>query len=278
MKYLSKVATTALESYQTCTADLDDRYEAISTIIDSLSQQYELLASEHKLHLMPEVLSASPISKRPTDDELRDLYKLKFSPVRSLGRDIYDRIKLLSIKCPLCSIGRVRELDHYLPKKNFPALSINPSNLVPVCKDCNYDKRAQRPTKEEENWPHPYFDNIQDARWLTCRLVRSLKPEILFTPLKPDDWPTEKFIRVQNYFDDLELGLKYSIEAGVRLVEIAGMLTEVHEELGLQGVIKHLSKSSSSIARSNINHWEAILYAGLSTDNWYCDGGFKAFQ
>jgi len=48
--------------------------------------------------------------------------------------------RLVSKICPAClgtmDLGKA-QLDHYFPKSHFPALSVQPYNLVPVCSDCN---------------------------------------------------------------------------------------------------------------------------------------------
>ena len=65
--------------------------------------------------------------------------------------------------CPACDgkppgrIGRksLSELDHFLPKSDYPFLSIHPLNLVPICMECN-DLRVkgdQDPIDNHNNAP-----------------------------------------------------------------------------------------------------------------------------
>lgn len=48
--------------------------------------------------------------------------------------------------CPVCvkenmfGIGE-GDVDHYFPRKKYPALALHPYNLLPVCKDCNGPRR-----------------------------------------------------------------------------------------------------------------------------------------
>ncbi|TPJ42888.1 HNH endonuclease signature motif containing protein [Mesorhizobium sp. B2-7-1] len=59
--------------------------------------------------------------------------------------------------CPFCGgLGHTWTLDHYLPKANFPAYSVNPSNLVPCCRDCNSGKNASFGAELHEQTLHPY--------------------------------------------------------------------------------------------------------------------------
>ena len=45
-------------------------------------------------------------------------------------------------KCPFCGIGTVSTLDHYLPKSKYPALAITPKNMIPACRDCNWERKG----------------------------------------------------------------------------------------------------------------------------------------
>lgn len=52
--------------------------------------------------------------------------------------------------CPACdgswmertSSGIKGSIDHFLPRAKYPALSVHPSNLIPVCEACNHDIKA----------------------------------------------------------------------------------------------------------------------------------------
>lgn len=54
-------------------------------------------------------------------------------------------------RCPLCRQGTVYQLDHFMPKSLFPALCVDPLNLVPVCERCNLIKETGGPN----NWRTP---------------------------------------------------------------------------------------------------------------------------
>jgi len=60
----------------------------------------------------------------------RDLFKKEYSQLNGLREHV----------CPAClgllHIGKA-QLDHYFPKSLFPALVIQPFNIVPICMECN---------------------------------------------------------------------------------------------------------------------------------------------
>ena len=45
-----------------------------------------------------------------------------------------------TIKCPICGVRDVTDLDHYAPRSIFPEYSVHPINLVPTCHECNVVK------------------------------------------------------------------------------------------------------------------------------------------
>src|ERR1700722_2450102 len=69
--------------------------------------------------------------------------------------------------CPLCTVGRVSTLDHYLPQGSFPEFAILPLNLVPACSVCQSNKRQLYREADEPMFLHLYFDDLPlDERYL----------------------------------------------------------------------------------------------------------------
>ena len=62
--------------------------------------------------------------------------------------------------CPVCvkenlfGMGE-GEVDHYFPRKRFPALALHPYNLLPVCRDCNgpRGKHTKNPVAASDTGP-----------------------------------------------------------------------------------------------------------------------------
>lgn len=70
--------------------------------------------------------------------------------------------------CVLCDMDlNDPDVDHFFSKKEFPELSCNTGNLVPICKSCNgRARKGEKPPldfdDEEQckNWFHPYYRQI----------------------------------------------------------------------------------------------------------------------
>lgn len=85
--------------------------------------------------------------------------------------------------CPLCD-GDMNgpEVDHWLPKSKYPALSCHPKNLVPVCNRCNSRacKGEQFPLdigdpRPFDNWFHPYDPRSRGTEQLARILETGVK-------------------------------------------------------------------------------------------------------
>lgn len=145
------------------------------------------------------------------NDKIKELYKSYLLSKRH-GRNVYTSIlsQARSGFCPYCEHGQVGELDHFLPKSEFPILSIIPLNLVPSCERCNKRKHHKRPLSANEVFLHPYFEKTGANAWLTANL-EEFPPYILrFTVANPGDWDDLKFQRVSYQFDTLVIPPKTS--------------------------------------------------------------------
>ena len=67
--------------------------------------------------------------------------------------------------CPSCGEdGAPGTLDHYLPKTEYPELSVCLVNLTPMCSKCQGKKSDDYLTEDNEKaFLHPYFDQIDEC-------------------------------------------------------------------------------------------------------------------
>lgn len=64
------------------------------------------------------------------------IYENRFTP-SGVRVHFYDQLKSL---CPVCDAQLASQLDHVLPKSQFPQYVVTPLNLVPLCASCNKSK------------------------------------------------------------------------------------------------------------------------------------------
>lgn len=261
-------------SYAKCVGGVMDhglqaRLEAASPTVASSDAAYRAAAAICDFGTLGVVDFVMP---GVSDEEMSNLYARKMVAKRSPGRVIYDVIRMASAggKCPSCGHRDVTTLDHYLPKARYPALAVNPCNLVPACSDCNKLKAAL-----VDETLHPYYDFVDDVQWLRARVLENTPVAIDFEVVPSDEWPPSFAKRVASHFDLMGLKQLYAAQAARHLSGIRRLLGELHETHGAAGVQTYLTQAARSwCTGTGLNSWETALYEALASDGWFCAGGF----
>ncbi|QIK81816.1 hypothetical protein G7069_09540 [Lysobacter sp. HDW10] len=246
------------------------RFEAINSYLSQAEKLYDERAEKSELYLFEESSAVGDV----TGDELSKLYSQTFVRVGGPTRDIYELLrKAPGNICPLCNQRVVSTLDHYLPKGRHPSFAVTPINLVPACKDCNVDSSQKRPNDAGEQTLHPYFDDVDDQKWLVAEVVPDSPPGILFYVRGIPTWSSVKNSIVSSHFKAYRLSDLYAAHAGSELVNIyidmddARLLSkplEIQSHLVLQAKKRRLVFNNS---------WQAALFEALSESAWFCEGG-----
>lgn len=254
-------------------AKLKARLTAIRNLVIEAADEFEKKVTTGQLHT---VIRETHINGNVTSKELQDVYE-RMVRKGTLGRKIYDKLIIASPLgiCPLCSHREVTQIDHYLPKAEYPRLSVVPINLVPSCSDCNKSKLNKFPQAPEQETLHPYFDNIENDIWLTATVTQSNPASFQFQVTPPDHWEQLLSDRVRFHFNSLSLNKLYATQAAVELVQINFRLINIYAVSGSPGVRQYLLEGAESRSHANLNSWQTAMYKAMASDNWFCDGGFR---
>jgi hypothetical protein len=168
-----------------------ERLQQAKSLIRHEELRYLELAPNSKLF---ELTESADVGGLLSQEEMEKVYTGTFSRKSSKLRSIYDRIKLAPKNglCPLCGQRIVSQLDHYLPKKGFPAFSITPANLVPSCSDCNKTKLTIVANTAQKQILHPYFDDLGDCIWLKAEVIVTKPPAIIYKAHPPAHFTERK--------------------------------------------------------------------------------------
>lgn len=256
--------------------DLVNRFKASK---ENLVEWSNTLQEKIETNSVWTIVESNCIPPNVTKNEMVKLYENKFGKLGQPGRDYYDAIMDLPKHnlCPICGYRPVDSLDHYLPKEKFPALSISPINLIPACLGCNKLKSSSKPSTSEEEFIHPYFDNIEDELWLYLKVVEELPLTVYFIaePSK-SSWDDLKKIRVQKHFNRFRLGQLYSSYASNELSGKIYSYKKMFEQGGADLVRDDLLKEIESFKYADINSWQTALYTGLYESQWFCEEALKS--
>ena len=230
-----------------------------------------LVIEDSKLYdsCMPHSLNDFLVSELPNDvskEDLTSVYTQKFADKNGPGRKYYDAIKGQAARgvCPICGVRIVNTLDHYLPKTKVPTLSVTPTNLIPSCRDCNMDKRADMTFDPKDTPVHLYFDSIPNEPWLFTKIDENL--EVTYFVDCPQTWDEGLRSRIAKHLDYYKLHGLYSSHASQEIADKLGRWEEIVVLGGIEQLQDCIESECRSVERSDTNSWKAALYRGLKSD------------
>ncbi|WP_309266218.1 HNH endonuclease [Aeromonas salmonicida] len=281
MLRLDQPAHTCEQAIESCSQGITGNDELLRRVnsdrylLQVSAVSYATSASTGELYTIPST------SNRRGDDpvvigqlkksDLLKLYSTYFVNKDKPGRLIYNALMAsANEKCPFCGgIGRPRNLDHYLPKAHYPQFSVLPVNLVPSCRDCNMDgKKDDFATSEAEQVLQPYLDHDRyfNEQWIFARYIAGTDGEpgvIEYFVQPPGHWEDNQKLRVEKHFSDFSLGLRFSKEAGPRLVTYLAQIQALSQIPLEIGAVKSTILQPAIDAAPFVNHWERVMCLAL---------------
>ena len=268
---------SAGEVFENCVSmvrdkDLRSRLQAVRPIVENEAADYDDKATRTQLYRKQSHDSVGAVSS----SEMVKVYTGRMVPKRSKGRPTYDQIMAAPVhgKCPLCGIGTVNTLDHYLPKTLFPVYSVTPNNLIPACAWCQKGKGDYYSKTKAGQLLHPYYDDLNNEVWLVAEVSDSAPAGFRYSASPPDHWTPPTKARVAAHLKKLNLPILFSSNAGSRLSEIRGRLVNLHQKGGNIAVRAHLREELTSLEADHKNSWTAAMYRAAVASDSFCDGGF----
>ncbi|MEQ6203914.1 hypothetical protein ABMC88_12730 [Sulfitobacter sp. HNIBRBA2951] len=232
---------------------------------------------EHaNLGMLVDLAPEEPVDIDPA--ELSGLYGRVL--VKGGERPLYLRLRGGSRfnRCPTCGQRDVKTLDHYLPKDQYPELSVFPANLVPSCFECNHAKLTYRAEERAEELFHPYYDDWSGFRLLSATIDVGAGVNTSFAIRSPNGVEIETIERARHHFSQLGLAALYEQHAAIELVERKPIFQSIFASDGLEGLRDELAFEARSRRRANINSWQSTLYRALSRSGEFCAGGFEQIE
>ena len=246
----------------------------VSHLLEQKAEEYEASATTGELYTidpLPRPQDDPVVIGRLKKSDLVKLYDYYVVGKSKPARVVYDALMVAADdKCPFCGgIGRPRNLDHYLPKSYYPQFSIVPVNLVPSCRDCNMDGKGQAfASAAQDQVLQPYLDDDRffNEQWLYARYHPGENDEpgvIEYFVSPPEYWEDDQKKRVEKHFEDFDLALRFSKEAGPRLATLLsqyrGLLDlQVDPESSKQVIFQRAIDESPFV-----NHWERVMCLAL---------------
>jgi 5-methylcytosine-specific restriction endonuclease McrA len=197
----------------------------------------------------------------------------------SLAKKILNDIQRIEQQgtCVYCGIGEPTTLDHYLPKDDFPELSVLGENLVPCCSRCNELKgESWLDRNGNRSIINFYFDDIVQYEFLQITIKYSAPiptvPTAEFQLIQTSQISNEKFNLINSHFSILHLIDRYRKKVNE---EISNVFTDVRSSAHLIGrdlqKVTLQQKASNLRTRYGHNYWKACLYEAISRSDLFFD-------
>lgn len=274
---VSPPPVTVLDAASACARgvrnkDLAQRIRRSHGEFEANSDALRQAASTHQLHT---VTSDNFVMSDLDDTELKKLYTQQMAKVGRPGRAVYSAIMARARHglCSYCQYGVARTLDHFVPKNGVPALSIDPWNLVPCCRDCNSTLLEQYAIDAAGQLFHPY-DLPPLGRWLQAA-INHAQPVTAAFYVKPDVGLSESLrLRLANQFAMLKLDRLYAVVSAQDITETTRSLAAHFSGATTEEVRQHLQELADVAFTYDANSRRAVLLEALADDDWYCTSGF----
>lgn len=177
----------------------------------------------HEIRVLGKVSKTTAVIGELTKPDMIKVYEGYFVNDKKPARKVYESLLLAHTECPFCAIGAPKNLDHFLPKGEFPQYAVFPYNLVPSCLDCNLGEKSDDVAQvAEAQIIHPYSDeNIYfTTQWISATYHPAQAPatgRIEFFTSPPDDWSASQKNKVREHFRAFGLAKRYGTLAARQL-------------------------------------------------------------
>ncbi len=258
---VKQIVCDCAESYRDQVKKIRIQNEA--NFIETESDKYDLSAENS---LLFSITPSDTVNGNVSKEEMVALYTDKFVKSAPIRSKYYDKIIVAAHDiCPLCGVGHVKTLDHYLPKSIYPIYSVTPVNLVPSCRDCNTKKGDIAISNKSEQPLHPYYDDVDDIIWLKAKLIK--RDGGIVTDFFVDDILRKSncclYERLHYHFHTYELNNKFAIEASREISENILSWKRNLAKWGKTAFIDFLKGNVLSYEKNQKNTWKTALYRAI---------------
>lgn len=262
---IPSIAGEEKKIYIECASDFTQEKE-YAKIALAYVEEVEKCAEEYVTYVPHNIVGFPHIGIDDNEKKIiNKVYDQKFARENSTGRKYYDIIMgNAKGRCPICGGGKLKNLDHFLPKSKYPLLCITPVNLIPTCRDCNMEKGAEVSDDYYEIPFHPYLEAMND-QWVECEVCfysdDTFSIEFINgydESLNPDMW---RKYRAHMRINDL--AATFSSRAEEELENVRGIYKSELLVCGKQKLVSSLTEVKSSAEAIDINSWKSALYRAL---------------
>jgi hypothetical protein len=171
--------------------------------------------------------------------------------------------------CPNCTIETVASLDHYIPKDEFPELSVNPSNLVPCCSTCNSKKKEKWKDEQALLFLNLYSDLIPSTQYLFVKIESEINFKFELKNISGID--EDLFKVIESHYCKLDLLQRFKDNSDEEISEFSLFVSSIQEIMNDKEEIKEFIENHylKKEAKDGINNWKIVLIRAMINSDVY---------
>ncbi len=246
--------------YQECADSFGDKTALgyIEEVVSS-SDVYETFVPKDISHLPEQKIN------KGDEEKIIKVYTDKFAKQDMVGYKYYKAIKSNAKGCcPICGGGKLSTLDHFLPKSVYPLFCVTPVNLIPMCRECNSDKRKLCNTDYYKIPFNPYFDDMDDE-WLECEIDFKSEDtfEIVYINGYDKDSNEQLWEKYKTHLEIFKLNDTFTAKADEEINNSKYGHQELLRRCGPEIFETALKEYKQGCEKYDINSWKSALYREL---------------
>lgn len=257
--YVQASVPSFAELAQASTVDRAAALVPLTRRIAAAGRRYNLRAPD--VHLMRRIsLNAAECAALNTgyDKRTRAIARLLAAMVDTLPAANADL-------CPYCSLNQNPDLDHFLPKKDFPEYSLFGPNLIPICTPCNRKKlRAIKTPQGGRKLLHAAFEPSIDQPILQASIDYSEDEPVV--TYRIDDHvalpPIERAVAIE-HFKRLGLAKRYRDRAHGFIASLKQHLTDRSPQVRARTLNRKIL--DAAVGKPD-NDWEAAMFRAVDSN------------
>lgn len=183
--------------------------------------------------------------------------------------------------CPYCGESKIEEVDHYVPKEDYPEFTLYPYNLIPICNKCNKRKSSKfLDNIGNRQFINYYYDEIDDLDFVKVRIQydkNNIQKTIKIKYTADYNKITNKYLReiIRSHYINLKLLNRFEDAASNEVSELIMTLISQTErrEYKIRDWIQMTieGKKNKQLIVYGKNDWKYLLYNELYTINFMDD-------
>lgn len=221
-----------------------------------------------------QLVTLKPIALQPNEQEaLKGLYRFK-------AKSFYDLFVCLTttksnkrdMLCPNCTLTDCSQLDHYIPKSEFPEFSANPLNLMQCCSICNQKKLDRWLEGGQPIFLNLYLDILPQSQYLfvDIKIDKSI-PKVNFYLQNTGRIDSTLFSRIESHYKELDLLKRFAEKADSVISEILRYYTAAEARVKPSQFWEILTSHAKLDQQEfGFNYWKSVLTLGCCSNPDFC--------